>query len=47
MRPVLFEDGDKDEIQLIEESTLRFETLFGARALYDKIDNEVAYAYAF
>ena len=44
VRPFLLEYGYKDEIELVEECTLRSKALLRARALDDKVDNEVTNA---
>ena len=42
MWPFLFEYGDEDKIELIQECTLGSQVFFRARALYYAIDDEVA-----
>jgi hypothetical protein len=42
MRPFLLEDGDEDEVELVDEGSLGFKGFFGARGLDDEADNEVA-----
>ena len=42
VRPLLLEDRDKDEVELIEEGSLGFEGFFGAGGLDDEADHEVA-----
>lgn len=41
MRPFLLEDRDEDKVQLVEECSLGFERLFGARGLDDEVDDKV------
>jgi len=38
----LLEDGDKDEVELVEKSLVALQGLLGARALDDELDNEVS-----
>jgi hypothetical protein len=45
VRPFLLEDGDKDEVEFIEERSLGFEGIFRARGLDDKADHEVSNAW--
>ncbi|MBE7179919.1 MAG: hypothetical protein INR71_01720 [Terriglobus roseus] len=45
MRPLLLEDGDEDEVELVEEGALLPEALFGLRRLDDEVDDEVADAW--
>ncbi len=47
MGPFLFEDGNEDEVEFIQEGALTLEALFRARCLNDEIDNEVANALIF
>ena len=42
MRPLLLEDGDKNEVELVEQDTVGLEKLFGTRTLEDILDDEVA-----
>lgn len=42
MRPVLLEDGDEDEVELVEQGPLFLHCLFGTRNLEDELDDEVA-----
>lgn len=42
VRPFLLEDGDEDEIELVEQGSLRSQGLLGAGALQDEGDDEVA-----
>ena len=42
MGPFLLEDGDEDEVELVQECSLGFEGLFGARGLDDEVDDEVS-----
>lgn len=42
VRPLLLEDGNEDEVKLVEQSLLLTQRLFGARALDDEVDNEVS-----
>lgn len=42
VRPLLLEDRDEDEVELVEQCLLRSQRLFGARALDDKLHDEVS-----
>jgi hypothetical protein len=42
VRPLLLEDRDKDEVELIDEGSLGFEGFFGPGGLDDEADHEVA-----
>ena len=42
MWPFLLQYGNKDEVELVEESLLSLERLFGRGALDDEVDDEVA-----
>jgi hypothetical protein len=42
--PLLFEDRDEDEVELIEEGSLGFEGFFRARGLDYEADDEVTNA---
>lgn len=45
VRPFLLEDGDEDQVELVEKRSLAFETLFRARALDDEAHDEVTDPY--
>jgi hypothetical protein len=45
VRPFLLEDGDEDEVQLVQQGTLGAQALFGAGELDDEVDDEVANAW--
>ena len=47
VRPFLFEDRDKDEIQLVEQNALISQALFSIRCLDDEFNDEVANTYLF
>ena len=40
--PFLLEDGDENEVELVEQGLLLAQRLFGARALNDELHNEVS-----
>lgn len=42
VRPFLLENGDEDEIQLVEKGLLGSQGFFGTGALENEINNEVA-----
>jgi hypothetical protein len=42
MWPFLLEDGDEDEVELVDEGSLGFKGFFGTRGLDNEADNEVA-----
>lgn len=42
VRPLLLENGHKDEVELVQKGSLRLERFLGGRALDDKIHNEIA-----
>lgn len=44
VRPFLLEDGDEDEIELVEQGSLGSQGLLGAGALEDEGDDKVANA---
>ena len=46
MRPLLLQDGDQDEVELVEQGAVGPEALLGARGLDDEVDDEVADSYA-
>lgn len=46
VRPFLLENGDEDQVQLVEECTVGLEGLLGARACEDLLDNEVSNAWS-
>jgi hypothetical protein len=46
VRPFLLQDGYKDEVELVQEGSLRSECLFRARALEDVLNDEVPDSYA-
>lgn len=41
----MLEDGNEDEIELVEQGPLLAQRLFGARALDNELDNEVSDSY--
>lgn len=41
VRPLLFEDGDENKVELVEQDTVGLEKLFGTRTLEDILDDEV------
>lgn len=43
MGPFLFQDGDQDKVEFVEELSIRFEVLFRIRVLYNIVDDKVAY----
>lgn len=43
--PFLFEDGDKHEIEFVEERALCFHAFFRARALDNEVDDKIPDAY--
>jgi hypothetical protein len=45
VRPFLLEDGNENEVELVEQGPLLAQRLFGARALDDELDNEVSDSY--
>jgi hypothetical protein len=45
VRPLLLEDGNEDEVKLVEQGLLLAQRLFGARALDDELDDEVSDSY--
>lgn len=45
VRPFLLEDGNEDEVELVEQSPLLAQRLFGARALDNELDDEVSDSY--
>jgi hypothetical protein len=44
VRPFLLEDGDEDEVELVEKGSLCFQGLFRARRLDYEVDHEVSNA---
>lgn len=42
MRPFLLEDGNKDQVELVNQSSFLAQALVGARHLDDELDNKVA-----
>ena len=42
MRPFLLEDGDKDEVELVEKGPLRLQRLLRRGALDDVVNHKVA-----
>lgn len=44
VRPLLFEDGNQDEVEFVQESALASKALFGFRIFEDEVDNEVSNA---
>lgn len=45
VRPFLLENGDKDEVQLVEKCAVGLEGLLGARTCEDLLDDEVPNAW--
>lgn len=46
VRPLLFEDGNEDHVELVDQGSLLAQTFVGARHLDDELDNKVANALA-
>lgn len=46
VRPLLLENGDEDEIELVKQGSLRLKRLFRGGALNDEVDDKVANTYA-
>lgn len=44
VRPLLLQDGNQDEVKLVEEGFLRSQRLFAVGALDDELNNEVSNA---
>lgn len=42
VRPLLLEDGYKDEVEFVEQGALCLQRLFGTRALDNEVDHKVA-----
>lgn len=47
VRPFLLENGHKNQIQLVDERSLRFQTLLRIRTRDDEVHHKVSYAYTF
>lgn len=45
MRPFLLQDGDEDQVQLVEESAFTFQLLFGLGVVDDQVDDEISNSY--
>lgn len=42
VRPLLLEYRDEDQVQLVEEGFVLFQSIFGARTLDNELDNKVS-----